>query len=65
MALQLEIAQLGSEVIRQVALEVDDISSEETQTLIDDMLATVAEAQGVGIAAPQVYQSKPCGPHSL
>ncbi|HEB29192.1 MAG TPA: peptide deformylase [Porticoccus sp.] len=58
MAQQREIAQLGSKVIRQVALEVKDILSTESQALIEDMLLTVAEAKGVGIAAPQVYQSK-------
>ena len=45
-------------ILRIEASEVEDISSLESQALIEDMLVTVAHAQGVGIAAPQVYQSK-------
>ena len=50
------IAQLGHPILRQKAKIVDDILSGECQQLIDDMMLTVNQAGGVGIAAPQVYQ---------
>jgi peptide deformylase len=50
-----QIAQLGQPVLRGVAAKVADPADPATQALIDDLLVTVAEADGVGIAAPQVY----------
>jgi peptide deformylase len=50
-----QIAQLGQPVLRRVAGRVDDPADPAVQALIDDMLVTVAEAEGVGIAAPQVF----------
>jgi peptide deformylase len=52
----LQISQLGHPVLREVCRPVSDVQSAELQELIDDMIATCAEANGVGIAAPQVYQ---------
>lgn len=52
------IAQLGHEVLRQSANEVENILSDECQQLINQMMLAVAEAGGVGIAAPQIYHSK-------
>ena len=52
------IALLGAEVIRQVASEIEEIESEETQTLIDDLLLTCIDSQGMGIASPQISVSK-------
>lgn len=54
----LQIAQLGHPVLRQRALEVADPQSTEIQEVIDDMLVTVADANGAGLAAPQVYISR-------
>src|SRR5271157_4681765 len=51
-----QIAQLGHPVLRTLAAAVERHDSVEVQTLIDDMLATLREADGVGIAAPQVYE---------
>lgn len=51
------IAQLGHPVLRQRAKQVDDILGFECQQLIKTMMATVAEAGGLGIAAPQVHHS--------
>ncbi|MGA2701362.1 MAG: peptide deformylase [Isosphaeraceae bacterium] len=51
-----QIAQLGHPVLRTLAAPVDRPASVEVRTLIDDMLATLREADGVGIAAPQVYE---------
>lgn len=58
MARILPIAELGQPVIRKRAAAVYNFTDPEIQTLIDDMLYTVAEAGGMGIAAPQVFQSK-------
>lgn len=52
----LPIIQLGNSILRQKATEVEDIQDETIQKLIDDLMATVSEANGVGIAAPQVGQ---------
>ncbi|XP_060085434.1 peptide deformylase 2-like [Ylistrum balloti] len=54
----LQIAQLGHPILRQAAQEIETIQVPDLQLLISDMLATVIDANGVGIAAPQVYQSK-------
>ncbi len=53
----LQIAELGQPVIREQAKIVETIKDSKVQLLIDDMIATVIEVDGVGIAAPQVYQS--------
>ena len=54
----LEIAQLGAPVIRERAVETADIHDPQLQALIDDLFATVADENGMGIAAPQVSVSK-------
>ena len=51
------IAQLGQPVLKQKAQAVEDILGDECQDLIKEMMSTVEEAGGVGIAAPQIYQS--------
>lgn len=57
MARLLQIAQLGHSVLRQTAAPVADPGSPAVEALIADMMATVGDASGVGIAAPQVYES--------
>ena len=52
-----QIAQLGHPILRQTAVEVQDINNLSIHTLIEDLLATVSDTNGVGIAAPQVYES--------
>jgi peptide deformylase len=54
-----KIAQMGEPVLRQVTRELtpDEIGSPHVQTLIDDMIETMHDADGAGIAAPQVYES--------
>ncbi|MBI3619632.1 peptide deformylase [Candidatus Roizmanbacteria bacterium] len=52
----LQIAQLGHPVLREKAQEVKNVDDPRLQSLIDDLIATVMDADGVGIAAPQVYQ---------
>lgn len=52
----LQISQLGQPVLRTHADVVQDIQNPEIQKLIDDMIATCEDTNGVGIAAPQVYR---------
>jgi len=51
-----QIAQLGQPVLREPAQPIVNPRDPAIQALIDDMLATVADANGVGIAAPQVFE---------
>ena len=55
----LKIAQLGHPVLREKArpLTMEEVKTAETQTLIDDMVETMRDANGAGIAAPQVHSS--------
>ena len=52
-----EIAQLGAEVLRLHAQEVQDISASEIQKVIDDLFVSLASTSGVGLAAPQISAS--------
>lgn len=58
MAKLLQIAQLGHPVIRKKATAVKNLVDSKFQELIDDLILTVQDVDGVGIAAPQVYESK-------
>lgn len=53
-----KIATVGHPVLRERAreLSVEELSMPEVQTLIDDMIETMRDANGAGIAANQVYQ---------
>ena len=53
-----EIAQLGASVLRQHAQLVTDVHNDEIRQIIAAMHATLANTQGVGIAAPQISISK-------
>lgn len=52
----MEIVQTGHPVLRQVArpLTVEEIRSESTSRLIEEMRDTMRAAPGVGLAAPQI-----------
>lgn len=54
-----KIAQLGEPVLRKTAraLSVEELSSPKIRQLIADMVETLHDAGGVGLAAPQVYES--------
>ena len=52
------IALLGESVLRQVALPIDDVSNSDVQALADRMLFTLDGSNGVGLAAPQIFESK-------
>jgi peptide deformylase len=55
----LKVARLGHPVLRQVAAPVppEAIGAPEIQRLVDDMLETMADHDGAGLAAPQVHVS--------
>lgn len=53
-----EIAQLGAKILRQKAEPVDDVNSVETRQIVEAMQSTLAATQGVGLAAPQINESK-------
>ena len=54
-----KIAQMGEPVLRRRAAEVpkSEIGSPRIQALVDDMIETMHDADGAGLAAPQVYES--------
>jgi peptide deformylase len=56
----LKVARLGHPVLRRIAEPVprSEIARPETQRLIDDMVETMHEYVGVGLAGPQVHVSK-------
>jgi peptide deformylase len=56
----LPIAKLGEPILRQQAAAVtpEELASDAVQTLIDDMIETMRAANGLGLAAPQVFVSK-------
>jgi len=53
-----KIAQIGHPVLRQVAREVtrEELLSPGTQQFIDDLIETMRDADGAGLAAIQVYE---------
>lgn len=52
-----KIAEIGHPVLREVAraVEPDELSSPEIQTFIDDLVETMRDANGAGLAATQIY----------
>jgi len=55
----LKVCHLGHPVLRMESRRVspDSLARASTQKLIDDMLETMVEYYGVGLAAPQVHES--------
>lgn len=53
----LKLARMGHPVLRQVAAPVADPTDPEIGRLAGDMVETMFDADGVGLAAPQVYRS--------
>jgi peptide deformylase len=56
----LKVARLGNPVLRKVTepLSARELQSAACQKFIDDMVATMKEYDGVGLAADQVHESK-------
>ena len=55
-----EIATVGHPVLRERARELtaDELASPEVQRLIDDMIDTMRDANGAGLAANQVHEPR-------
>jgi peptide deformylase len=55
----LKVSRMGNPVLRKVARKVDpsEIKSPAFQKLVDDMIETMREYEGIGLAAPQVHES--------
>jgi len=53
----LKIARMGHPVLRQRAAEVADPKAPEIKRLVADMIETMEDAHGTGLAAPQVHVS--------
>ncbi len=51
----LKIARMGHPVLARPAVAVVDCADSAVQRLIDDMMETMDDADGAGLAAPQVY----------
>jgi len=54
----LEIITPQDPILRKKARRVTDFNDQKLQTLIDNMIETMLDAPGVGLAAPQVAVSK-------
>jgi peptide deformylase len=54
----LAIAQIGTPILRERAREVtaEELRSDEVQRFVDDLVETMRDANGAGLAAPQVYR---------
>lgn len=53
-----KIAQIGHPILRTPArpLSREELQSPRLQELIDDLIATMHDADGAGLAAPQIYE---------
>ena len=54
----LKLAKMGNPVLHQIAKRVDDPSSPEIKAIVSDMLETLEDSEGIGLAAPQVHIPK-------
>jgi len=53
-----KIATIGNPILRQVAREVsrEELARAETQRFIDDLIDTMHDANGAGLAANQIHE---------
>lgn len=54
----LKIARMGHPVLRGVAEPITEPAAPQTARLVADMIETMVDAQGIGLAAPQVHVGK-------
>ena len=54
---KLSVYQLGDPTLRKIADPIADVGTREIQQLIDEMLITLQESNGVGLASPQIGRS--------
>lgn len=52
----LKIARMGNPVLREPAAEIEDPAAPWVRRLVDDMIETMEDASGTGLAAPQVHE---------
>ena len=52
-----EIVQLGATILRKKAKKISDFNTPKLIALVDDLLSTLENSKGVGIAAPQINHS--------
>lgn len=54
-----KVARMGHPILRQSAreLKVEELQSPEFKRLVQDMIDTMAEYGGIGLAAPQIHES--------
>jgi peptide deformylase len=53
----LKIARMGHPVLVRRAQPISDPGTEQVQTLAADMVETMLDAEGIGLAAPQVHRA--------
>jgi peptide deformylase len=53
----LKIARMGHPVLVRSADAIEDPTAEQVRRLVGHMVETMFDAEGIGLAAPQVYQS--------
>lgn len=53
----LKIARMGHPVLLQRAQPIADPAAEQIRSLVADMAETMLDAEGIGLAAPQVHRS--------
>jgi len=53
----LKIAKMGHPILSQKAKLVEDVQHQAIKKLVLDMIETMIDSSGIGLAAPQVYQS--------
>jgi peptide deformylase len=58
MARTLSVIELGNPLLRDSSQPIRDVQDHQLQWLIDDLIKTAQNANGVGIAAPQVARSE-------
>jgi peptide deformylase len=54
----LKIARMGHPILRRAAAAIDDPTAPEIARLAADMIETMVDAPGIGLAAPQVHVAK-------
>jgi peptide deformylase len=54
----MKLARMGHPVLRSIASPVDDPGAPDVAALVRDMMETMADAGGVGLAAPQVHVAR-------
>jgi len=54
----LPIARMGADILKRRAAEVTEFKTPALQGFVNDMIETMVDAHGIGLAAPQVFRSE-------